>query len=261
MTTYYCTQCKKLLPDTSEAQRYRFRKTGLIFCNNKICGFVYRTANRKERQPPERPKVTCHMCAETADLSGHRHSQWKRTGRAYCSLECSLAYRAKRSSETMSKTNRVYASDRMKRNNPMQHAEIRARMSDTLRTIGHQPKERGGNGKTAPVPEQMLELMFGSLGFIPQLAIKTGWKKGNGIYPVVYKPDLGNPTLKIAIEADGNSHLLLDRRKRDQKKDEFLRGLGWTVLRFSNREILTEPMRVLETVMSTISKSLTSTPT
>jgi very-short-patch-repair endonuclease len=68
--------------------------------------------------------------------------------------------------------------------------------------------------------------------------IKTGKWNGSG-YPPVYKVDLAFPRVKLAIEADGSNHGTWDNRKaKDAKKDAFLAGLGWKVLRYSNRAIL-----------------------
>src|SRR4030042_4377880 len=124
-----CTNCGKPILTTNEAQRYRFKKTGRIFCQ-KSCGYQHRDRERfggvhpvtKKREPavrppksPAKPKpeplvADCFICGKPADLSKHRRSQFLKTGRAYCSTECSLVYPPQRSSETMSRTNLKYAS-------------------------------------------------------------------------------------------------------------------------------------------------------
>ena len=60
--------------------------------------------------------------------------------------------------------------------------------------------------------------------------------------------------IKLAIEADGTSHHSIIRREQDQRKDALLRGLGWTVLRFTNDQIMNEAMTVAQEIWSTISK-------
>ncbi len=201
--------------------------------------------------------MICHMCGAPGRVTDHA----KLTGRAYCSTACSKAYRARVSSETMARTNRKYASERMTRNNPMRKPEARAKMRATLAEIGHAPKIRGGNGKPPTMAEVFLLMLFGDLGFELQLSIKTGFRLGTTEYPPAYKVDIGNRALKVAVEADGMSHCSLKRQAQDAKKDAFLRGIGWTVLRFSNSEILSNPMQVFETVMSTTSKLKASTLT
>lgn len=154
----------------------------------------------------------------------------------------------------MAETNRKYASERMRKKNPMANPEIRAKMAATLQAIKHGPKIRGGNGRPPTAAEEVLALLLDGLGFIPQYPIRTGFATGNGVYPPAYKPDQANPILKIAIEADGYSHCSLERQAQDLKKDNFLTGRGWIVLRFTNAEILTRPDQVMGKVLSTISK-------
>ena len=91
-----------------------------------------------------------------------------------------------------------------------------------------------------------------------ELAIPTRKPRGSG-YPTCYKVDIGNETLRVAIEVDGQSHY--SRRSLDAKKDKLLRGLGWTVLRFSNKQVTERLAECVLMVTSTISKShqLTST--
>jgi hypothetical protein len=184
----------------------------------------------------------------------------RQTGRVYCSLTCSKAYRAKVSSETMARTNRKYASARMTLRNPMKNDAARAKMTATLRERKYAPSQPGGNGRPATEAESVLSLLFSDLGFVPQLAIRTGMKRGSG-YPPAYKPDCAHPVLMIALEADGASHGTLARQVQDAKKDALLKALGWSVSRFTNRQILEDPASVVETVMSIISKCKTCTPT
>ena len=261
-----CTNCTAPILTTMESQRYRFRKTGRIFCT-KACGMAHRESRRtpawtsKSRAVPRPEGVLCSGCGAAADLTGHRLYQWQRTQRAYCSRECSKAYVAQVSSETASRTNRQYASARMKIKNPMRDEATRKKVSDTLRAIGHGPVERGGNGKPATVAEVVLFTLLAPKGFVLRPVVRTGYPLGNHErVPPAYKPDLANYDWKIAIEADGVSHSG-KRRALDQKKDRVLSGLGWTVLRFSNETVLATPASVLTTVESTISRLRASTPT
>jgi very-short-patch-repair endonuclease len=66
--------------------------------------------------------------------------------------------------------------------------------------------------------------------------------------PTCYKLDLAWPDLKLGVEVDGASHLMKSRKLQDAKKGKALHSLGWTVLRFSNQEVMTS----LETVASTV---------
>ena len=161
---------------------------------------------------------------------------------------------------TVAETNRKYASARMQARNPMRDAAVRAAVSAKLREMGHSPSVRGGNGREATDAEKMLLVLFEAQGFILQLAVPTKQNRQSG-YPSCYKVDLGHSELMLAIEADGPSHTSLARRAQDAKKDAFLAGLGWTVLRFTNETILQRPEQVAAMVTSTISKLKGSTPT
>lgn len=250
---YFCTRCSTSIASPKPDQLYRLTKTGLLFCN-KTCGLAHRDENRQRLPSPPRPSVQCTECLSPARLDGHRFALWKTTGRAYCSEACSKAFRARVSSETMASTNRRFASERMKRKNPMASLEARAKMSQTLNAIRHRPSVRGGNGKPPTAPEMALLRALGVLGFEPQHVVKTRMPSGSG-FPPCYKLDLGNPLFKIAIEADGACHAGV-RKELDRKRDEFLAGLGWTTLRFSNEAILNS----LGTVVSTTLKLMASTP-
>ena len=162
----------------------------------------------------------------------------------YCSRACTNAGH----SLTMARTNRSYASARMKKNNPMHRPEIRAAVSTKLRAMGHKPRVHGGNGRPVPVPQLLLACV---LGWDTEVAVKTGEKRGSG-YPSCYKVDIGNEDLMIALEIDGNSHCALKRKEQDKKKDAFLNGLGWTVLRFKNEQVMEDLEGCVRMVLSTI---------
>jgi len=52
----------------------------------------------------------------------------------------------------------------------------------------------------------------------------------------------------LAIEIDGNSHCLLSRQAQDRKKENFLKSLGWTVLRFTNQQVIEETKMCVEKI-------------
>jgi very-short-patch-repair endonuclease len=253
---YKCTNCGAVI-QANPIQLQHYRKTGRIYCTPK-CGYAYRDAHRKPRTVEAEP-TPCSWCGGTFEASGYQLTRKRKGERTYCSKGCSTAYRSKVSSETMTRTNKKHASARMTERNPMHREEVRAKVSRTLKQINHGPKIRGGNGQGPTEAEAALAVMLAGLGFEHQIVIRTGATHLG--YPHCYKPDLGNWSLKIAIEADGPSHSTLARQEQDRKKDAFLTGLGWTVLRFSNRQILTQPGEVLGTVMSTISRLKASTLT
>jgi hypothetical protein len=147
----------------------------------------------------------------------------------------------------MAKTNKKYASERMKKNNPMHNEEARAKMAETLARIGHKPRVQGGNGRPAPVAQQLLA---DALKWKMEHVVVTGDLGKSMRCPPGYKIDIACPTLKVAIEVDGFSHCSRQRQEQDAKKDRFLTLTGWTVLRFSNEKVLTN----LEGCLSEVSR-------
>jgi len=80
--------------------------------------------------------------------------------------------------------------------------------------------------------------------------VATHMGRGNG-YPTHYKLDLADPEIMLGIEVDGSSHGLLSRQEQDRKKTAFLEALGWTILRFPNRQVLEGVERCCEIIKTT----------
>lgn len=139
----------------------------------------------------------------------------------------------------MARTNRRYASARMKAHNPMHDDDTRERMAATLRDIGHAPRVRGGNGRPVPEPQRLLAEALGS-AWVTELIVPTREPRESG-YPPHYKIDVGHPLLDVAVEVDGGSHCARVRKAQDAKKTAFLESLGWLVIRFTNAEALADP--------------------
>src|SRR5882672_2699191 len=118
--------------------------------------------------------------------------------------------------------------------NRMHLPETRAKLSRALKERNHKPSVRGGNGHPMTEAQAALKAVM-SGNWTAEYALSLGRLKPG--YPTNYKIDLANEGLKIAIEVDGHSHR--SRKHLDQKKDEMLISLGWTVLRFWNWDILT----------------------
>jgi very-short-patch-repair endonuclease len=84
-------------------------------------------------------------------------------------------------------------------------------------------------------------------GFLRQRTI------GNYIVDFMYKE------LKLVIEVDGYSHNF--KTEEDEKRDKVLQGLGYTVLRFSDKEVMKDLRNVQRTLEAFIeSQSDQSSP-
>ena len=93
---------------------------------------------------------------------------------------------------------------------------------------------RRGNGTGMTEAEALLRTVLPN-EFIWSYPIALGRRQEG--YPTNYKLDFANPTTRVGIEVDGVSHMNSIGRSRDQKKEEKLAELGWSVLRISNRQI------------------------
>ena len=58
---------------------------------------------------------------------------------------------------------------------------------------------------------------------------------------------------KLIIEVDGNQHGYDENIVRDEQRTAFLKSQGFSVLRFSNREVMTETTGVLEAIYAHLS--------
>lgn len=81
--------------------------------------------------------------------------------------------------------------------------------------------------------------------------LRTGIKKmdGRGNW---LKVDIAFPEIKLAVEIDGGVHRIPKAMERDRHRTKILESLGWTVLRFWNKEVTQDLTRVKEAIESTI---------
>ncbi len=66
---------------------------------------------------------------------------------------------------------------------------------------------------------------------------------------------------KLIIEADGDQHGSDQALRYDADRTAWLTANGFTVLRFTNRQIMTETEMVLDTVFAALSGQLETCPT
>jgi very-short-patch-repair endonuclease len=88
-----------------------------------------------------------------------------------------------------------------------------------------------------------------------EYVVKTHLPKINPLHvPTSYKLDIANPTSLIAIEVDGTSHAARSRQAQDRKKEQVLAGLGWTVLRCTNQDVMEHLQECVQMVWSITSR-------
>ncbi len=62
------------------------------------------------------------------------------------------------------------------------------------------------------------------------------------------------PSEKLVIELDGNPHGEYNKIEKDIKRDKYLEGLGFSVLRFENRFVFQEPEYVKDEIRKAFKK-------
>ena len=70
-----------------------------------------------------------------------------------------------------------------------------------------------------------------------------------------YIVDFYCPAVGLIIELDGGQHYLPEGQEKDKMRDDYLNKLGFTVIRFSDREVLKNISGVLEYIFEQLSKS------
>lgn len=82
-----------------------------------------------------------------------------------------------------------------------------------------------------------------------------GWKFRREVPVGPYVVDFACFEARLVIEAHGPLHAKPPQRVADQKREAWLEGAGFRVLRFSEDEILSDLGRVIETIRSALSES------
>jgi very-short-patch-repair endonuclease len=81
----------------------------------------------------------------------------------------------------------------------------------------------------------------------------AGFRRQKPIGPFVV--DFVCETSKLIIELDGGQHFEAENQKRDARRDAFLAGRGYRVLRFNNHDVMVNKDGVLETIAAAIASS------
>lgn len=119
------------------------------------------------------------------------------------------------------------------------------------------------NSKLHPLAVKLKRRMTKAEACLWKYALRAGMRKGNGFRrqrPVLnYIADFMCKELKLIIEVDGITHTWPETVVRDQIREHKLRDAGFTVIRFSDNEVLKSINGVIEkidNVIAEIEKSL-----
>jgi hypothetical protein len=108
--------------------------------------------------------------------------------------------------------------------------------------------QRLGEAVTPQGPRSPLEEAF--LAICPTEPVVNGIVEG-------YEVDFHWPGAKLIVETDGHEHHGTRAAfERDRARDQVLTVAGWTVVRFTYRQVLEEPARVRDVLLSVRSRSL-----
>ena len=129
---------------------------------------------------------------------------------------------------------------RMTTNNPAYNEDVVERANQTrLKNGSYRNNYKYGNGKISYYEQQVMQYLLDK-GFYYNYAIPTKIARHafpDKHYAVNYKPDFVNLQYKICIEIDGHTHDSEEAKKLDAKKTECLNFLGFTVYRFTHKQI------------------------
>jgi len=108
------------------------------------------------------------------------------------------------------------------------------------------------NKSLKPIAKKLRQEMTKSEACLWRYALRAKQMKGytfNRQRPIGnYIADFVCKELKIVIELDGISHLFEEVQNKDRVKEDFLNGLGYTILRFSDEEVLKDMRNVIRVI-------------
>lgn len=255
----YCIYCGKRFmtyPKGEETAKY---------CS-KSCASLDRPPEVNKRAGDKRRKPMVEkVCLQCGRVFYLKPMGQVSAGQKFCSYRCNALFkvrdpevaqmygeRLRRGGNVWKGKKNPYAAERMRLNNPTKDPKVMEKIKQKMK--GRTFLSRGGNGKLTKqqvnlcqalgLPESAMEYV------IPTAKSRNHFQS----LPTSYKVDLGIPEVKLAIEVDGNTHNTKKWKFLDRRKTAVLNFLGWTVLRFWNKEVDQDLERCVQTVMSTISR-------
>ena len=194
----------------------------------------------------------CEFCGKEFEVQNNKHGQRKR----FCNTSCSAKWRNKTfgpnliSEETKRKNAKILSdrwknpefrkkkTDYMKEHNPVYIPGVVEKSNKTKLQRGNLPNNyKYGNGKLSEYESLVYDDLIAA-GFYYNYAINTKLARDafpEKCYAHSYKPDFTNIIDRLCVEIDGPNHI--HTKELDMKKEECLRFLGFTVIRFTHEQI------------------------
>jgi len=228
-----CKFCDKPLTDSQIYEYLRGKTKG---CCSRFCGSLYFYYEKAISLPKYKIK------------NGRKRKLFSGVC-TVCSSEFESTVKVQKTCSSKCAGN--LSSIRMTEKNPMLNKEVRDKVSETLKRIGHKPIKQGGNGRGNTTEQQFLynELLKINKSFVCEYIFKTKDFNEEKIYPNHYKIDIASEELMIAIEVDGRSHNSLKVKECDKKKTDLLISQVWKVVRLSSSQIQKELESCVQAVM------------
>ncbi len=76
----------------------------------------------------------------------------------------------------------------------------------------------------------------------------------------IYILDFYNHKLKLCIEIDGEYHYRYSQKIKDKEREDFLKFNGIKVIRYKNKEVISDPENIIKNLKSIIEKIANSKP-
>lgn len=261
-----CLYCQKIF------MAYANGKTTAKYCS-KSCASLDRDPEIDKRAAEKRRKPlvekVCLQCGKIFYLTSKGQLS---AGQKYCSKKCAAihrfcgtetgrvyAARMRRNGNAWKGKKNPFTAERMRKNNPMSNSISRERATMKLR--GRTFLSRGGNGSLTKQQVSLCQALGLREDTMEHVIPTAKAKEHFQSLPTSYKVDIGIPEVKLAIEVDGNTHKTKKWKFLDRRKTAVLNFLGWTVLRFWNKEVDQDLKKCVQTVMSTISRLKETTTT
>ena len=259
----YCGKRFMTYPKGAETAKYCSKSCASLDRDPEI----NKRAAEKRRKPP-----VIKYCLECGKRFATPSLGQTSANRKFCSPACTTRYRFRDPALRRWYAERLLqggngwkgkknpqTAERMRLNNPTKDPKVVEKIKQKMK--GRTFLSRGGNGKLTKQQEALCRAL-GLPDSAMEYVIKTEKAKQNFQHlPTSYKVDIGIPEVMLAIEVDGRTHTSKKWKFLDRRKTAVLNFLGWTVLRFWNKDVDQDLTKCVQTVMSTISKLRETTTT
>ena len=238
--TRNCEQCGALF--------IRSRNRNLRFCGRR-CAALYNIPRRAPVYGPRKTPTVARNCGQC----GASFIRSRRSGARFCGPKCAALWRSSHLSHVRGIKKCEWCGKDFQRVRSSRRfcslkcvglwsgkyvpvsKETRNKRSETMRKVISMH-----NNLPPTIPQKIL------LDHLPGATLEFRFPEVGGAI------DIAIPSLRLAIEVDGQSHRSSRQKEKDVRKEQRLKDCGWTLLRFWNAEILGDLSSVLARIKAQI---------